>query len=182
MAFLFLYRTAHGFRLNPSRISSRRGVLCFQKLSSDLYPKSTSARTTKKIMNATLRAAVIGSALGISGGARAIGTVGLEAADKKILEIQPLFPENDFTEADFRNAVVVKKPTDLRKYRPLLLPNKLRVLLVSDKSTNRGAAALDVHVGSFSDPSDIPGLAHFAEHMCFLGTRKYPDESDFRLV
>jgi insulysin len=29
------------------------------------------------------------------------------------------------------------------------------------------------------DPTDLPGLAHFCEHMLFMGTEKYPDESDY---
>ena len=30
-----------------------------------------------------------------------------------------------------------------------------------------------------SDPRDVPGLAHFLEHMLFLGTEKYPDENEY---
>jgi len=45
--------------------------------------------------------------------------------------------------------------------------------------TERAAAAMDVHVGHFSDPDGIPGLAHFCEHMLFLGTKKYPDEASY---
>ena len=30
-----------------------------------------------------------------------------------------------------------------------------------------------------SDPQDLPGLAHFCEHMLFLGTKKYPDENEY---
>merc|ERR1719508_128518 len=41
------------------------------------------------------------------------------------------------------------------------------------------AAALCVHMGSFSDPPDIPGLAHFLEHMVFMGSKKFPDENSF---
>lgn len=33
--------------------------------------------------------------------------------------------------------------------------------------------------GSLSDPSDIAGLAHFCEHMLFLGTKKYPKENEY---
>uniref|UniRef100_A0A4W6E4C5 Nardilysin convertase n=1 Tax=Lates calcarifer TaxID=8187 RepID=A0A4W6E4C5_LATCA len=40
-------------------------------------------------------------------------------------------------------------------------------------------AALCVGVGSFSDPSDLPGLAHFLEHMVFMGSEKYPSENGF---
>uniref|UniRef100_A0A4W6E8D1 Nardilysin convertase n=1 Tax=Lates calcarifer TaxID=8187 RepID=A0A4W6E8D1_LATCA len=43
----------------------------------------------------------------------------------------------------------------------------------------QSAAALCVGVGSFSDPSDLPGLAHFLEHMVFMGSEKYPSENGF---
>lgn len=32
-----------------------------------------------------------------------------------------------------------------------------------------------------SDPDDLPGLAHFCEHMLFLGTEKYPQENDYNM-
>jgi insulysin len=39
--------------------------------------------------------------------------------------------------------------------------------------------AMKVHVGACSDPVEIPGLAHFCEHMLFLGTELYPEEDSF---
>ncbi|XP_064624973.1 nardilysin-like [Lineus longissimus] len=47
------------------------------------------------------------------------------------------------------------------------------------RSEKYSAAALCVGMGSFSDPPDIPGFAHFLEHMVFMGSEKYPDENDF---
>lgn len=41
------------------------------------------------------------------------------------------------------------------------------------------ACALTIGVGSFSDPENIPGLAHFLEHMIFMGSEKYPKENEF---
>ncbi|KAF7385820.1 hypothetical protein HZH66_011662 [Vespula vulgaris] len=41
------------------------------------------------------------------------------------------------------------------------------------------ACGLCVGVGSFSDPPEIPGMAHFLEHMVFMGSEKYPQENDF---
>ncbi|KAG7303562.1 hypothetical protein JYU34_012091 [Plutella xylostella] len=41
------------------------------------------------------------------------------------------------------------------------------------------ACALCVGVGSYSDPHDIQGLAHFVEHMVFMGSEKYPKENEF---
>ncbi|XP_066480486.1 nardilysin-like [Tiliqua scincoides] len=43
----------------------------------------------------------------------------------------------------------------------------------------QSAAALAICIGSFCDPDDLPGLAHFLEHMVFMGSRKYPDENGF---
>lgn len=74
---------------------------------------------------------------------------------------------------------IIKSPLDDRTYRALTLPNGLRVTLVSDPAMQKAAAALDVHVGSYANPVDLPGLAHFCEHMLFLGTKKYPDENEF---
>lgn len=41
------------------------------------------------------------------------------------------------------------------------------------------ACALCIGVGSFSDPERIQGLAHFLEHMIFMGSAKYPLENEF---
>ncbi|XP_050307401.1 nardilysin [Anthonomus grandis grandis] len=41
------------------------------------------------------------------------------------------------------------------------------------------AAGLCIGVGSFSDPKDVPGMAHFLEHMVFMGSQKYPKENHF---
>ena len=68
---------------------------------------------------------------------------------------------------------------DPRSYRGLVLANGLRVLLTSDPTAASGAASMNVQVGTLSDPKELPGLAHFCEHMLFLGTKKFPDEGDF---
>nr|WP_086939898.1 insulinase family protein [Thaumasiovibrio occultus] len=71
-------------------------------------------------------------------------------------------------------------PNDHRSYRALVLSNELRVFLVNDPSATRSAAALSVEVGHFHDPDDREGMAHFLEHMLFLGTEKYPIIGDFQ--
>lgn len=76
-------------------------------------------------------------------------------------------------------SIVNKRVLDDRTYKSFTLTNGLRVLLISDPQSSRSAAALDVHVGYFSDPKELPGLAHFCEHMTFLGTKKYPKEEEF---
>lgn len=73
----------------------------------------------------------------------------------------------------------VKAATDTAEFRHLVLENGLRVLLVSDAKFNKSGAALAVSVGQIDDPADREGMAHFLEHMLFLGTEKYPDVSSY---
>lgn len=81
------------------------------------------------------------------------------------------------TAADLPPRVVA--PTDKAEFRHLVLANGLRVLLVSDPNFNKSGAALVVGTGQLDDPFDMVGLAHFTEHMLFLGTEKYPDVSSY---
>ena len=72
---------------------------------------------------------------------------------------------------------------DPRSHRALILGNGLRVLLTSYPKAAKGAASMNVQVGYMTDPAALPGLAHFCEHMLFLGTKRFPNEGDFeRLV
>ncbi|GAB3095158.1 peptidase M16 [Aestuariicella hydrocarbonica] len=75
---------------------------------------------------------------------------------------------------------VAKSPNDERDYQYLSLSNQLRVLLISDPKSDKASAALDVDVGSADDPQDRQGLAHFLEHMLFLGTEKYPLPGEYQ--
>lgn len=75
---------------------------------------------------------------------------------------------------------VITNDYDDREFEYFELENKLKVLLVSDKKSKKAAVALDVFVGSGDDPKNIEGLAHFLEHMLFLGTDKYPLAGEFQ--
>lgn len=83
--------------------------------------------------------------------------------------------------AEQQTALVLKKSeNDKREYRYLVLENQLRVLLVSDPATEKSAAALDINVGANQNPREREGLAHFLEHMLFLGTEKYPHAGEYQ--
>lgn len=75
---------------------------------------------------------------------------------------------------------LVKSDSDRREYRYITLPNQMRVLLVSDAETDKAAASLDIHIGSAQDPQDYQGLAHFLEHMLFLGTERFPTAGEYQ--
>ncbi|ONH66952.1 A-factor-processing enzyme [Cyberlindnera fabianii] len=80
----------------------------------------------------------------------------------------------------FHKSNNIEKPDlDNREYKFVKLPNDLTALLISDPKTDKSAAALDVNVGAFSDYEHLPGLAHFCEHLLFMGTKKYPSENEY---
>jgi len=74
---------------------------------------------------------------------------------------------------------IIKSASDDRVYRHITLSNGLEVALVSDPASEKSAACLATKVGSMSDPPEAPGLAHFLEHMLFLGTETYPVENAY---
>jgi len=75
---------------------------------------------------------------------------------------------------------IVQSPNDSRAYRSVVLDNGLKVVLVSDTDADKSAASLAVNVGSGDDPSGRQGLAHFLEHMLFLGTEPFPEPGEYQ--
>lgn len=73
-----------------------------------------------------------------------------------------------------------KHPTDRRTFRTFTLPNELEVLLISDPDATQSSAALDVDAGHLANPLEHLGMAHFLEHMLFLGSEKYPKEGEYQ--
>ncbi len=67
-----------------------------------------------------------------------------------------------------------------RETRKLRLENGLEAYLISDPDLDQSAAALSVEAGAFQDPESSPGMAHFLEHMLFLGTSKFPEENGYQ--
>ena len=61
-----------------------------------------------------------------------------------------------------------------RELRTIVLKNKLEIVLISDSEAKQSGASMDVRVGSLQNPKKHEGLAHYLEHMLFLGTKKYP--------
>lgn len=75
--------------------------------------------------------------------------------------------------------LLTNKPSlDKREYRYAKFSNGVEVLNIKDDNTQNAGFAVSVSSGSFND-GDLPGLAHFCEHMLFLGTEKFPEETGF---
>ncbi|CAE7923325.1 unnamed protein product [Symbiodinium sp. KB8] len=72
-----------------------------------------------------------------------------------------------------------KPLADSRLYQFAELPNGIKVLNIQEEKATQAAIAVAVGAGSMFEPKELPGLAHFCEHMLFLGTKKYPDPTGF---
>ncbi|KAJ2028439.1 metalloprotease, partial [Coemansia sp. S610] len=86
---------------------------------------------------------------------------------------ESLMPYKEYT------GLIEKSDNDQRQYRLIRLPNNLVALCVQDTEAKEAAASLSVNVGSNANPAEFQGLAHFLEHMLFLGTEKYPKEGEY---
>lgn len=75
---------------------------------------------------------------------------------------------------------VIVNPSSDRTYRAISLSNGLRAVLIHDPDTDKAAASLDIQVGSGQDPLHRQGMAHFLEHMLFLGTEPYPEPGEYQ--
>ena len=72
---------------------------------------------------------------------------------------------------------IKKSLSDKNNYKLIKLHTGLEILLIHDPYTKRSASSLAVNAGSIND--NTQGMAHFCEHMLFLGNKKYPSPSIF---
>ena len=74
---------------------------------------------------------------------------------------------------------VLTPALEKRQTAKIVLSNGMKVYLVSDPGIDQSAAAVSVQAGAWHDPKEYPGMAHFLEHMLFMGTAAYPNESEY---
>merc|ERR1719379_513944 len=78
-----------------------------------------------------------------------------------------------------QSKITNKPPLDKRNYEYAKFTNGLEVVAVQDADTVSSGFSVAVEAGSYMDPKELQGLAHFCEHMLFLGTAKYPEATGF---
>ncbi|KAL8425331.1 hypothetical protein Efla_001713 [Eimeria flavescens] len=74
---------------------------------------------------------------------------------------------------------VLKPEADYRDFRHYQLTNGMHAIAVHHPRSTEAGFSVAAHTGSLYDPKEVPGLAHFLEHMLFLGTSKYPQPESY---
>jgi insulysin len=74
---------------------------------------------------------------------------------------------------------IIKPKFDLRNYTGGKLINNIKYVVISDDTLDRTYISVNIKAGSYNEPQGYDGLAHFLEHMLFMGSEKYPKESYF---
>lgn len=92
----------------------------------------------------------------------------------------PIFGQTAYEVQDKNTLKILTPSLAKRETLKIKLENGLEAYLVSDPGLDKSGAGLAVNVGSWKNPQEYPGLAHFLEHMLFLGTQKYPEESGYQ--
>ena len=76
--------------------------------------------------------------------------------------------------------ISINKPKfDPRTFYGGQLDNHIKYVLVNDEHLEKSYVSVCVNIGSFANPTDYNGLAHFLEHMLFMGSEKYPNENHY---
>lgn len=73
---------------------------------------------------------------------------------------------------------IIKSQYDTRDYMATQLNNGIETLFISDNEADKSYVAIIVNAGFLQD-GEVHGLAHFLEHMLFMGTEKYPNVGEY---
>lgn len=109
----------------------------------------------------------------------AIISGGLFFAGNNVANASPVAMGTQVAASTAASQQINKSPNDQRQYQAITLQNKLDVILVSDPTAEKSSAALSVDVGWLNDPKQQQGLAHFLEHMLFMGTERFPEPDGY---
>ena len=78
---------------------------------------------------------------------------------------------------DIRRCKIKKIKNEKRKIEGYILPNKIRLVLISDPDINMSSCSVGIGAGYLQD--EFPGTAHFLEHLLFMGSEKYPEQNEY---
>ena len=75
--------------------------------------------------------------------------------------------------------MVIKPLNENRIFETEQLNNKIKCVYCVDTELDKSIISVAIKIGSIANPKEYQGLAHFLEHMLFLGSGKYPEEDAY---
>ena len=75
--------------------------------------------------------------------------------------------------------IIKKSKNDKRIFCGGKLNNNIKYVLIQDETLSKSYVSVAVNIGSYHNTKEYDGLAHFLEHMLFMGSKKYPYENHF---
>lgn len=88
---------------------------------------------------------------------------------------------NIYNMNQINKTIYVSKPkVEQREIIGGKLDNGIKYILIHDEHLEKSYVTVSINVGSYSNPKSYDGLAHFLEHMLFMGSSKYPDENHYQ--
>jgi len=78
--------------------------------------------------------------------------------------------------------IIKKSKNDKRIFYGGKLNNNIKYILIQDDTLSKSYVSVAVNIGSYYNTKEYDGLAHFLEHMLFMGSEKYPDENYFNTI
>jgi insulysin len=74
---------------------------------------------------------------------------------------------------------IIKPKFDKRIFKGGILKNKVKYICIEDDNMDKSYVSVCVKTGTFNNMKEYEGLAHFLEHMLFMGSTKYPSEDHY---
>ena len=83
-------------------------------------------------------------------------------------------------EQDYITKLKYQKQSNFKQNEhSFVLDNGLEALIISDPTAKQSHVSMSVNVGYWHEPKEHRGIAHYLEHMLFLGTKTYPKEDEY---
>eukprot|EP00658_Telonema_sp_P-2_P064115 TRINITY_DN529_c0_g1_i12.p1 TRINITY_DN529_c0_g1~~TRINITY_DN529_c0_g1_i12.p1 ORF type:complete len:521 (+),score=146.89 TRINITY_DN529_c0_g1_i12:137-1564(+) len=93
--------------------------------------------------------------------------------------LEPTDDSYTVVDADQRLPGIETNALKSQKTMKLVLKNGMGVNIIHNPDLEASSMAVSMEVGSWSDPDDALGMAHFVEHMLFMGTKQHPKPGNF---
>jgi len=73
--------------------------------------------------------------------------------------------------------MIIKPKNEKRIINYHIFENNIKVILISDMNIDKSYIVSSVNVGSYQNKDYYDGMAHLLEHMCFIGSKKFPKKN-----